>query len=336
MFVPCAFIPGIIGQFFRQFALTIAVSTVISAFNSLTLSPALAALLLKRREKGHFEPLPWFVYPPLGAWLGHKLGLYCAKPALAALHLGLKPELRDALRAVACPILRRRRSAALPLGVLLSRPINGFLGWSFRQFNRGFDASTAAYTRAVSGLLRVSAVVLLVYGGLLFLTWFGFTHTPTGFIPAQDKGYLLVNVQLPDAASVERTQAVVQKIEKIAHETQGRQEHASAISGQSILLNANAPNFGAIYLMLDDFDERRDADAVGRRDRRVACRQSCSRRRPRRRSTFSARRRWRAWARPAASRSSWRTAAATTGRRRCSPASDADKRRARRRPPTRG
>src|SRR5262249_40317969 len=74
VFVPCAFISGIIGQFFRQFALTIAVSTIISAFNSLTLSPALSALLLKRREKGHFDPLPWFIYPPVGAWLGHKIG----------------------------------------------------------------------------------------------------------------------------------------------------------------------------------------------------------------------------------------------------------------------
>src|SRR5439155_6429330 len=76
VFVPCAFISGIIGQFFRQFALPIAVSTIISAFNSLTLSPALSALLLRPREKGSFASLPWFVYPPLGAWLGHKIGLH--------------------------------------------------------------------------------------------------------------------------------------------------------------------------------------------------------------------------------------------------------------------
>src|SRR5207247_11269772 len=77
VFVPCAFISGITGQFFRQFALTIAVSTLLSAFNSLTLSPALAALLLRRREKGHFEPLPWFLFAPLGGWIGHKIGLFC-------------------------------------------------------------------------------------------------------------------------------------------------------------------------------------------------------------------------------------------------------------------
>src|SRR5207244_8092824 len=73
VFIPCAFISGITGQFFRQFALTIAVSTLISAFNSLTLSPALSALLLKRREKGHFEALPWFAFPVIGAWAGWAL-----------------------------------------------------------------------------------------------------------------------------------------------------------------------------------------------------------------------------------------------------------------------
>ena len=105
----------------------------------------------------------------------------------------------------------------------------------------------------MGGLLRVSVLVLLVYGGLLCLTWWGFTHTPTGFIPAQDKGYLLVNVQLPDAASrgADRSE-VMQRIEEIARETPGV-KHTVAIAGQSILLNANAPNFGAMYVMLDDF-----------------------------------------------------------------------------------
>src|SRR5205807_3813003 len=103
------------------------------------------------------------------------------------------------------------------------------LGWSFQQFNRAFDFSTGAYTRAVSGLLRVSLLVLVVYGGLLGLTWWGFTHTPTGFIPQQDKGYLLVNVQLPDAASVTRTSDVVQRVEGIALDTPGI-KHTVAIS----------------------------------------------------------------------------------------------------------
>src|SRR5262249_13261087 len=83
----------------------------------------------------------------------------------------------------------------------------------FRLFNRGFNKATTAYTRAVGGLLRVSVIVLVVYAGLIGLTYWSFTHTPTGFIPSQDKGYLLVNVQLPDAASVERTEEVMRSVE---------------------------------------------------------------------------------------------------------------------------
>ncbi len=258
VFVPCAFITGIIGQFFRQFALTIAVSTVISAFNSLTLSPALAALLLRPRKKGHFEALPWFAFPPIGAWLGHKLGGHWTAAALDALHLPLSPALVESLRLwgpIAAGAL-----VATALGLLIGPLLNFILGWSFNAFNRGFDFSTGVYARMVSGLLRVSAIVLVVYGGLLFLTWWGFTRTPTGFIPQQDKGYLLVNVQLPDGASVWRTEKAVRHIEEIARQTPGV-KHTVAISGQSILMNANAPNFGALYLMLDDF-EHRTSDAL--------------------------------------------------------------------------
>lgn len=254
VFVPCAFITGITGQFFRQFALTIAVSTLISAFNSLTLSPALSALLLKRREKGHFEPLPWFVFPPLGAWLGHKLISYhWVGPALDAVHFRVSPEALASLQMWG-PIGAGVVLATL-VGFLLGRPVNALLGWSFRRFNQIFDLSTDAYTRTVAGLLRISVLVLLLYGGLLGLTWWSFRHTPTGFIPQQDKGYLLVNVQLPDAASVGRTSGVVRQIEEIALQTPGV-KHTVAISGQSILLNANASNFGALYLMLDAFENR--------------------------------------------------------------------------------
>jgi multidrug efflux pump subunit AcrB len=263
VFIPCAFITGITGQFFRQFALTIAVSTLISAFNSLTLSPALSAILLRKRVKGHFEALPWFAFVPMGAWLGHKVGLHWVREALDALGVSGSPELLDALRLWG-PI-GAGALAGLVVGLILSRPLNALLGWSFYQFNRGFDFSTSVYTRTVAGLLRVSFLVLLVYGGLLGLTWWGFTETPTGFIPQQDKGYLLVNVQLPDAASVTRTRDVVQQIEAIALKIPGV-KHTVAISGQSILLNANACNFGALYLMLDDFDHRTkpelSADAI--------------------------------------------------------------------------
>jgi hydrophobe/amphiphile efflux-1 (HAE1) family protein len=104
--------------------------------------------------------------------------------------------------------------------------------------------------------------MLLLYAGLLYLTYWSFTHTPTGFIPAQDKGFLLVNVQLPDAASSERTRAVMAHIERIAKYEPGV-KHTVAIAGQSILMNANAPNFGAMYLMLDEFHERTDHALAG-------------------------------------------------------------------------
>ena len=102
----------------------------------------------------------------------------------------------------------------------------------------------------------------MVYGGLLYLTYFGFTHVPGGFIPEQDKGYLIVNVQLPDGASVQRTQEVMRRIERIARETPGV-AHTVALSGQSLLLGANAPNFGSMYVMLDEFDARRGAARQG-------------------------------------------------------------------------
>jgi multidrug efflux pump len=261
VFIPCTFISGITGQFFRQFALTIAVSTVISAFNSLTLSPALSALLLKRRAKGHFEPLPWFTFVPFGAWLGHKIGLRYAGVLLDASHLQVSEQMLDWLRLGGPIIAGALAGTVIGLFEMVSNrllgtsPINFVLAWSFRAFNKLFDLSTIAYTGTISKLLRVNFAVLVLYGGLLFLTWYGFTTTPTGFIPQQDKGYLLVNVQLPDAASVGRTQDIVERIEKVALETPGIR-HTVAISGQSILLNANASNFGALYLMLDDFEHR--------------------------------------------------------------------------------
>lgn len=199
VFVPCAFITGISGQFFRQFAVTIAVSTVISAFNSLTLSPALAALLLRPRE---------------------------AK--------------RD----------------------LLSRLLDFSLGWFFRLFEKTFSIATDAYVAIVGWFLRLSLIVLLVYGGLLGLTYFAFDKMPTGFIPQQDQGWLLVNVQLPDSASVERTKEVMARVEKLARGTKGV-AHTVAISGQSVLLTANSANFGSMFVVLDSFDKRKTPDLHG-------------------------------------------------------------------------
>ena len=124
-------------------------------------------------------------------------------------------------------------------------------------------------------LLRVSVIVLVVYGGLLYLTYFGFTRVPTGFIPPQDKGYLLVDVRLPDSASLERTQEVMAQIEQIArgegsHERRARHGHKQggihgiahtiAISGQSFVQNAIGSNYGSIYVILDEFHHRHGGD----------------------------------------------------------------------------
>ncbi|HEV2970458.1 MAG TPA: efflux RND transporter permease subunit [Pirellulales bacterium] len=258
VFIPCAFISGITGQFFRQFALTIAVSTVISAFNSLTLSPALAALLLKPRVKGVYQTLPLVAFIAAGAWLGWEFLAPWAAPYLTKSGgqvAGIVAAYPWALPAAAAVV-------GAIAGWVLSGLLNRILGWSFWLFNAAFDFSTSVYARLVGISLRVSLIVLIVYGGLLYLTYEGFTRTPTGFIPMQDKGYLLVNVQLPDSSSLQRTQEVMDRIDKIAKETPGVKDRV-AIAGQSILLGANSPNFGALYLMLDDFEKRTSPDLSG-------------------------------------------------------------------------
>jgi multidrug efflux pump subunit AcrB len=265
VFIPSVFITGITGQFYRQFALTISVAMIISAINALTLTPSRAAAIFKTEEGEHGthehkrEALPWWIFAVLGGLLTVWLG-----PKFLAGQMGLPPA-RGAHADSEVPAWLSWVATAVYFapgmilggvaGWFLIRPVNGALAVVFRGFNRSFDAVTAVYGSAVSRLLRVSLLVVLAYGGLLYLTYWSFTSTPTGFIPAQDKGYLLVNVQLPDAAAVGRTRDVVRRIEAIALKTRGV-KHSVAISGQSILLGANASNFGALYLMLDDFEHR--------------------------------------------------------------------------------
>src|SRR5262249_1286765 len=218
VFIPCAFISGITGQFYRQFALTIAISTLISAFNSLTLSPALTALLLKPRTKGSTTPpLPRVAFRLAGAWLcGQFLSPWLApwiERGVEHLPPNLAAELQPNSFGIAGIVMILVGGVA---GRVVGDPLNRILGWCFRTFNAGFDVATNVYTRMVGMLLRVSVIVLLIYGGLLALTYFSFVRTPKGFIPVQDKGYLLVNVQLPDSASAGRTQDVVRQIEAIA------------------------------------------------------------------------------------------------------------------------
>jgi multidrug efflux pump subunit AcrB len=265
VFIPCAFITGITGQFFRQFALTIAVSTLISTFNSLTLSPALTALLLRPRDKETAPPLPRIAFPLIGGWLGWQFLTPWVGQVLELAGQNLPAPTPETALGMAV-------AAGAALGWVLSRPLNSLLRVVFRSFNVGFGKVTGIYTRMVGGLLRVSVLVVVVYGGLLALTYYGFDQAPKGFIPAQDKGYLLVNVQLPDSASVQRTSEVMQSIEEIAQHTPGV-KHTVAVAGQSLLLNANAPNFGSMYVMLAPFPERTahdlHADAIGAQLERV-------------------------------------------------------------------
>src|SRR5712672_586957 len=190
VFVPSAFITGISGQFYRQFALTIAGATIISLIVSLTLSPAMCALLLKPHDTRHRDR--WF-----------------------------------------------------------ERPIHGF----FRLFNHGFEALGRGYGYIVSRTVRISAIVLLVYVGILAYGLNEFRKTPIGFIPQVDRGYLIVVIQLPPGASLSRTDAVQQRAVDIALKTPGV-GHAVNIVGFSGATFTNAPNSGAVFLTLDPWQDR--------------------------------------------------------------------------------
>ena len=192
VFVPTAFISGLTGQFYRQFALTIAISTVISAFNSLTLSPALCAILLR--------------------------------PAHA-------PEDR------------------------VTRVLNFAFGWFFRPFNRIFRWSANLYSNVVKGLLRWAIVALVVYGVLVVLTFQMFRTTPTGFIPLQDKQYLVAFAQLPEAASLDRTDTVIRRMSEIALQHPAV-DSAVSFPGLSINGFTNSTNSGIVFVTLKPFEER--------------------------------------------------------------------------------
>jgi multidrug efflux pump len=267
VFVPCCFLGGITGQFFRQFAVTIAVSTIISAINALTMTPSRAVMIFKTEEGSHGhslkrEALPWWIFGVIGGvltvWLAKEpIITQFVRAGVLAPSSGVESEIATGWTswihdtAAYVPGL----VVGLLVGLVIIRPVNAVLGWLFRGFNRLFDRMTEVYGRIVGGVLRLSAIVLLAYGGLLFLTYWEFIRTPTGFIPQQDKGYLLLNVQLPDSASVERTQRMMARIEDLALKTPGV-AHTVGVSGQSLLLNANAPNLGSLYVMLEEFSKR--------------------------------------------------------------------------------
>jgi len=260
VFVPCCFMGGVSGQFFRQFAVTIATSTIISAINALTMTPSRAVLIFKTEEKAGVhehqrEALPWWIFGVLGglltAWFA---------PRMLLLVPGVAPPSGEAasdweLWLVWCIDFVPGALVGGLLGWFMIGPVNRLLGWIFRGFNRLFDAVTAIYGRTVAAVVRLSVIALALYVGLLALTGWQFVTAPTGFIPQQDKGYLILNVQLPDAAAVDRTQRVVNRIEQVAQSTPGV-EHTLSVAGRSLILNANAPNMASMYVILKEFAER--------------------------------------------------------------------------------
>ncbi|MAT69952.1 MAG: hydrophobe/amphiphile efflux-1 family RND transporter [Planctomycetaceae bacterium] len=182
VFVPTAFMGGITGQLYRQFALTISAAVVISSINALTLSPALCGILLRKTEsRGRF----------------------------------------------------------------------------FGAFNKGFDWATSAYASGARRLVRTVAIVVIVYGGLVTLAGWSLNRLPTGFIPTEDQGYVLVNVQLPDAASLQRTEAVMRQLDDVISNTPGVADWVS-ITGFSILSSANGSNAGMIAVVFEPWEERTD------------------------------------------------------------------------------
>jgi hydrophobe/amphiphile efflux-1 (HAE1) family protein/NodT family efflux transporter outer membrane factor (OMF) lipoprotein len=199
VFIPTAFISGLTGQFYKQFAITIAISTVISAFNSLTLSPALCAVLLK----DHHAPKDW-----------------------------------------------------------LWRSMDTALGWFFRPFNRVFAWSGERYGAGVKTVLRKGVIALVVYGGLVLLTGWSFNKVPTGFVPTQDKQYLIAFAQLPEAASLNRTEEVIRRMSEIGLKQPGV-DSAVAFPGLSINGFSVAANSGIVFFTLKPFEERRAASLSG-------------------------------------------------------------------------
>ncbi len=263
VFIPTAFLTGISGQFYRQFALTIAASTIISAMNALTMAPARAVQLIKPADTEHDakqrEALPRLGIALIGGFLAYRF-LAPARAPLLGLS-GLEPGAYEGVgQTSGATAVWALRGALFLVGGLggwfLSPLVNRLLAGFFKGFNWVFARVIDGYGRVVGTVLRLSVIVLIVYGGLLSLTYLGFTTVPVGFIPAQDKGYLIVDVQLPYAASLARTDAVVRRASDIVLEVPGV-GHAVGIAGFSGATRSNSSNAGAIFATLKPFDERK-------------------------------------------------------------------------------
>jgi multidrug efflux pump len=267
VFIPTAFIAGISGQFFKQFALTIAASTIISAINAMTMAPARAVTLIKPHAHGseRREALPQIAVAVLCGLLAYRFLV----PPLAHL-FGLSPAHEGhgghaAAEGHSLGLWALRIGIGVAAGVagwFLNRQINFLLLRFFAGFNGVFDWLTAGYGKVVRGALRITVVMVVLYVGLIGLTVLGFRVVPTGFIPQQDKGYIVVNAQLPDGASLERTDAVVTRMTKIAFQDPAV-AHTIGLPGYSILTSNNVSNAGGMFIILKPFEERAGDKELG-------------------------------------------------------------------------
>jgi multidrug efflux pump len=269
VFVPTAFLAGISGQFFKQFALTIAASTLISAFNSLTLSPALCAIMLKGHGHGHDgdHPAPHAeALPRLAIVLIGGLAAYVFLAPRLGPFFGIETAAHgeEAAQTVSAAKLWAFRAGVFAVGAVAgwfaARGVNWAFAKFFQGFNKTFDVTISGYGRGVALLLKLSVIVLVIYAGLLAGTVAMFKVVPGGFIPEQDKGYLVVNAQLPDGASLERTEEVIKTMTDIAlHDDEFKEAigHAISVPGYSILTGTNISNVGGMFVILKPFDERK-------------------------------------------------------------------------------
>ncbi|MBM3997479.1 MAG: efflux RND transporter permease subunit, partial [Planctomycetes bacterium] len=270
VFVPCAFISGITGRFFRQFAVTIAASTVISAINALTMTPS-RALVVFSRKNGHEhkrEALPWWIFGLLG-WLTLRHGPKLVAAVFDLPDDGDDDEFAETSAWLSIGIGALYFAPGMIVGLLIGwfviEPVNFVLGGCFRAFNSVFDRLTDVYGWTIAKALRISAIVIVAYGVLLLLTYVAFRDSPRGFVPQQDMGRVMVSVQLPDSASMDRTKEVVAQVDQIMRETPGV-AHTIGLSGISFIESTNGSNFASFYVILKPFAERQEkhlrADAI--------------------------------------------------------------------------
>ena len=262
VFVPIAFISGLTGQFYRQFALTIALSTIISAFNSLTLSPALAAILLRSHHApkdkftlliervfgGFFTAIRWYLIAIIILLAGKLLQVIVSKTMGYGAVYGILIYATEILSGLAVVI-------AVVLTVLaILRPKEGH-SKGFDRFNRFFERSSEGYSRKVRQVLGNKTPAMIVYVVLIGLTWVMFHVVPGGFVPSQDKQYLVGFAQLQEGASLERTEAVIRRMSDIAMKEPGV-KNAVAFPGLSINGFTASSSAGIVFCTLDDFSER--------------------------------------------------------------------------------